>query len=252
MINFFRHIRQRMIKENRVSKYLLYAFGEIVLVVIGILIALQINTWNENSKLNKEEKKLLNSLNEDFKENEIRLGQTIALEENMLRNSRALLKVMRFENETVDSDSIAHMVVRGAKSWWRAEYVTGTYKAILGSGNINVLKNDDLKKILAQFLTEVESGFEDHEESISYLVEFNKLSAPYSSELLLDSQLERLDLVKDQKLAESSTKAIITNKIFQGLLIEKTVLEENRIHYQYKIQGYIEEILEILESELDR
>lgn len=50
MIKFFRHIRQRMIKENRISKYLLYATGEIVLVVIGILIALQINNWNENRK----------------------------------------------------------------------------------------------------------------------------------------------------------------------------------------------------------
>jgi len=51
MIKFFRHIRQRMIKENRVSKYLIYAIGEIVLVVIGILIALQINNWNEQRKL---------------------------------------------------------------------------------------------------------------------------------------------------------------------------------------------------------
>ena len=51
MIKFFRHIRQRTIKENRASKYLLYAIGEIVLVVIGILIALQINNWNEQRKL---------------------------------------------------------------------------------------------------------------------------------------------------------------------------------------------------------
>jgi len=50
MIKFFRHIRQRMIKENRVSKYLLYAIGEIVLVVIGILIALQVNDWSDQRK----------------------------------------------------------------------------------------------------------------------------------------------------------------------------------------------------------
>ena len=54
MIKFFRNIRQRMIKENRVSKYLLYAIGEIVLVVIGILIALSINSWNED-RLDKKE-----------------------------------------------------------------------------------------------------------------------------------------------------------------------------------------------------
>lgn len=47
MIKIFRTIRQRLLKENRISKYLLYAFGEIVLVVIGIMIALQINNANQ-------------------------------------------------------------------------------------------------------------------------------------------------------------------------------------------------------------
>jgi hypothetical protein len=50
MIKFFRKIRQRLLSENKFSKYLLYAIGEIFLVVLGILIALQINTWNENRK----------------------------------------------------------------------------------------------------------------------------------------------------------------------------------------------------------
>ena len=52
MIKFFRKIRQRLLTENKFSKYLIYAIGEIILVVIGILIALQINNWNENRKLN--------------------------------------------------------------------------------------------------------------------------------------------------------------------------------------------------------
>ena len=48
MIKFFRHLRQNRIMENKTSKYFKYAIGEIVLVVIGILIALQINNWNTN------------------------------------------------------------------------------------------------------------------------------------------------------------------------------------------------------------
>ena len=51
MIKFFRKIRHKLLSENRVSKYILYAIGEIVLVVVGILIALQINNWNENKKI---------------------------------------------------------------------------------------------------------------------------------------------------------------------------------------------------------
>ncbi|MFX0556562.1 DUF6090 family protein [Maribacter sp. CXY002] len=52
MIKFFRRIRQKLLSENKFSKYLAYAIGEIVLVVIGILIALQINNWNEERKEN--------------------------------------------------------------------------------------------------------------------------------------------------------------------------------------------------------
>jgi len=53
MIKFFRKIRQKLLSENKFSKYLIYAIGEIILVVIGILIALQINNWNEQSKAKK-------------------------------------------------------------------------------------------------------------------------------------------------------------------------------------------------------
>ena len=54
MIKFFNKIRKKLLSENKFSKYLIYAIGEIVLVVIGILIALQINNWNEHKKLKKE------------------------------------------------------------------------------------------------------------------------------------------------------------------------------------------------------
>ena len=82
MIKFFRKIRQNLLSENKFSKYLIYAIGEIVLVVIGILIALQINNWNENRKSGFKEltalkelrielinnKQMLNKRSEIFKE----------------------------------------------------------------------------------------------------------------------------------------------------------------------------------------
>jgi len=62
MIKFFRGIRQRLIGESRFSKYLLYAIGEILLVVIGILIALQINNWNQDRLSRAEELRILKAL----------------------------------------------------------------------------------------------------------------------------------------------------------------------------------------------
>lgn len=69
MIKFFRHIRKRLVSENKLSKYLLYAIGEIVLVVIGILIALSINNWNEGRLALDKERTTLSNLNSEFSEN---------------------------------------------------------------------------------------------------------------------------------------------------------------------------------------
>lgn len=69
MINFFRSIRRRLFTEGKATRYLLYAIGEIVLVVIGILIALQINTWNENRKLREREQVLLLELKSNLQTN---------------------------------------------------------------------------------------------------------------------------------------------------------------------------------------
>jgi len=68
MIKFFRKIRQRLLTENKFSKYLIYAIGEIILVVIGILIALQLNNWNESRKLFNDELKLYSKLLTDLNE----------------------------------------------------------------------------------------------------------------------------------------------------------------------------------------
>lgn len=66
MIQFFRHIRQRLLGKNQFSKYLLYAFGEIILVVIGILLALQINTWNLKKIDKSKEANYLSEINENL------------------------------------------------------------------------------------------------------------------------------------------------------------------------------------------
>ena len=64
MINFFRKTRKKLADDNKPLKYMRYAVGEIVLVVIGILIALSINNWNENRKNRIEEAKMLHSFRE--------------------------------------------------------------------------------------------------------------------------------------------------------------------------------------------
>jgi len=73
MIKFFRNRRQNLIMENKTGKYLKYAIGEIILVVIGILIALQINNWNETQKHNKSRKTYTETLITDLEKDSIQL-----------------------------------------------------------------------------------------------------------------------------------------------------------------------------------
>lgn len=69
MIKFFRKIRQNLIAEGKTTKYFKYAIGEIILVVIGILIALQINNWNEDLKNSKQEQEILTQLVAEYQSN---------------------------------------------------------------------------------------------------------------------------------------------------------------------------------------
>ncbi|WP_296383053.1 DUF6090 family protein [Winogradskyella sp.] len=85
MIKFFRKIRQKLLSENKFSKYLLYAIGEIILVVIGILIALQINTWNELRKKEDLEKQVLKSLFQEIDKDRIMLNDIDNQYKNDLR-----------------------------------------------------------------------------------------------------------------------------------------------------------------------
>ena len=66
MIKFFRRIRQKLLSENKLTRYLFYAFGEIILVMIGILLALQVNNWNEERKSRDKEAILVNNIVEDL------------------------------------------------------------------------------------------------------------------------------------------------------------------------------------------
>jgi hypothetical protein len=89
MIKFFRKIRQKMLTENKFSKYLIYALGEIILVVIGILIALGINNWNENRKDSKQERIVLMSLLDNLhlakNQSELLISEEEALKKRLIR-----------------------------------------------------------------------------------------------------------------------------------------------------------------------
>ncbi|MAD97154.1 MAG: hypothetical protein CMB99_07510 [Flavobacteriaceae bacterium] len=85
MIKFFRRIRKSLLEQDKMGKYFKYAIGEILLVVIGILIALQINNWNENRKDRIIEKKILSEVLLDLQINRGDLEDMIKIAEERLK-----------------------------------------------------------------------------------------------------------------------------------------------------------------------
>lgn len=146
MIKFFRHIRQSLIMENKTSKYFKYAIGEIVLVVIGILIALSINNWNETRKSENNKQKLMLALKQEF------LINKETLEERSLglhKNNSQLNKVINFSAGALElsTDSLRYYASNLAYQT-RFSMLNSVLEEAISAGKFEML-SDSLKQKLS-------------------------------------------------------------------------------------------------------
>ena len=150
MIPFFRKIRKKMADDNRPLKYMRYAVGEIVLVVIGILIALQINTWNEERKENKIEASYLKEMLEDYQTNLSRSEKVTKQYESMIPTLKGLIEQSLLEKPSISVDSLnkACMTINNMPTYSSSDRV---YNNLIGSGDLKLLKNKALKTELSVY-----------------------------------------------------------------------------------------------------
>jgi hypothetical protein len=142
MIKFFRHIRKQLLTENKFSKYLLYAIGEIVLVVIGILIALSINTWNEGRKDQAESIKILKKLQSEFEINKTELDASRNFhEQQYLATER--IEALFNPNHSIPKDTITNLL-KQAFIDWKFEPRQSITTSAMASGKIALINNDSL------------------------------------------------------------------------------------------------------------
>ncbi|RNC92086.1 MAG: hypothetical protein ED555_02970 [Allomuricauda sp.] len=160
MIKFFRHIRQKLLSENQFSKYLLYAIGEIILVVIGILIALQINNWNENRKEAESQQKLFANLKIDFQN---RLGELeefhsskIQAVENMARLNTIIATHENGFNKEELTGLLAYLLNNFS---FNEDFKL--LEGVFNTGLINDIKNETLKRKLIEWPQLVEEMLEE-------------------------------------------------------------------------------------------
>ena len=179
MIKFFRKIRQQLLVENKTGKYLSYAIGEIVLVVIGILIALQINDWNQH-RLNKIEKReILSRLHIEFKANKEVLNQYKIVENKAINSSVALINLIGVSKEELSKHNLDSLLFESFPSNELA-FADNAVKNLVQNGRLNLFKDEAITNLLNQWnsLSEIRKiRFEkldswNNEQFIPYLLSY--------------------------------------------------------------------------------
>lgn len=151
MIKFFRRIRQRLIIDNKIGRYLVYAIGEIFLVVIGILIALQINNWNENQKTLTIEQGYLRSLQSEFTINTKKLNQLMERNDRNAKNALTILAHTGKTDHDLTEETFAKLFFGAFNREVQYRPSSGVLDEIINSGNLEIISNEELKILLSSW-----------------------------------------------------------------------------------------------------
>ncbi len=275
MIKFFRRIRQQLLTEkppertrsvragksgpsergSRAGKYLLYAIGEIVLVVIGILIALQINNNNNYNEQRRVEQEYLLSLQAEFKTNLNKINTSIQENEQRIQSLEYLLTLFdRNILDTVSNQRISQMftpIFGSAISYLPA---TGVLNDIISSGKLNIILNKSLRQNLASFDSSLDflniqlNGAEFTDEKLRTI--FYKKGSIRNIVIdigLMDFEHESISEKVDNKLMFESTE-------FENYLLAYHLLAKatNGPRLFVGIKAEIETILKEIEQELEK
>jgi len=262
MIKFFRKIRYDLMEKNKTGKYLKYAIGEILLVVIGILIALQINNWNENRKDRQLEKELLVQLQSEFESNLIQLDDKIALRDKMLSSSLNLISCI--DNPTnCDSDTILNNIGFSIL----APTFDPIVNDVVSSGRIQLIQSPDLKMKLSLWTSEIIQVTEEEKmwthyrsnEFVPYLLDFgmhrtlvnNFWNKSIAESFQLDKQNEKSLDIGNSKNSVDLPKLLNDSK-FESLVAQSASFSKLANSQSLSLRKRIVEILDIIKKELEK
>jgi len=246
--------------ENKTGKYFKYAIGEIVLVVIGILIALSINNWNENKKERQEEYQTLKSLHSEFVESHELFYRGQRHNKVIFEGMQKLLEILDAGqvNENLNDSIYFHL---NTSSW-----SSGTYEpsraivnSLINAGKLNIITNDKLKSHLIQWNDQVIS-FQNTQELaqnykftylfplISELTQLPSKLKLYSDNEYNLSNVNPMDV--DLKLLQSKTFYNYLNQswVYSGSILVDTT----RTNKGKKIQLALDDIISLIVDELEK
>ena len=237
-----------MIGENKFSKYLIYAFGEIILVVIGILIALQINNWNENRKNSNEETAILESLGKNLILAKKQSESLVSAEKN---SKVALLLVLGIGSiNSIDKNTISDKKFKDA--FWNLENdipVINTYTDLKNTNKLGLIKNQKIKEKFTSLevnLNELKGMLDDR-----LNVQQIRIDDVAENEInfvpLIKSSIPTVNITNEK---QNNYKQILDNKRIRNLLGIKLSMTQDVLIYRENLDKDIKDLTMLIEAEL--
>ena len=218
MLRFFRQIRQRLLTNNKFSKYLLYAVGEILLVVIGILIALQVDNWNEEQKTEVEIRAIF--------------ARVLTELENNIEESERIFRYYEVE------DSLAYMLSLGqlGKDDIRVEYPGDWHPAL----RVNAVLYHELSLVQSSYnqlinnIDDIPDNYLNIVDELVDLYETNKEAILFHQNRLIRSQARNEERIKDLSFFVHRYDTLMTNNesVLDFVLYNDTFKGEYLLHQQ--------------------
>ncbi|MEO9475650.1 MAG: DUF6090 family protein [Cyclobacteriaceae bacterium] len=223
MINLLRKTRQKLLSENNFSKYILYAIGEIILVVIGILIALQIDNWNTDKQEEKTLNGYLNTITKNIKADQVNLKRITAFRDSSIVGSKFFMKMVA--QESIDPDFASKYF---SKYLRYSPILKETFKSDLSgfeslksSGYLSKIQNKPIEQKLFNYYSLVAKI--EYEET-----ELNKLMETMLYDCYKNNVIQELNSLRGKLVNNSNLKPEEFEKLEENLRFPSFVATNSR------------------------
>ena len=249
MLRFFRQIRKKLMEQNKTRTYIFYAIGEIALVMIGILLALQVNNWNESRKILQEEQYLLKELNKEFSINLSLIERDI---DGNINNRNATNELMEMFHGGVENFNVKKMdsLLINVFSATSYDPSTGVVEEIISSSKLRLLQDDSLRYMISQWPSVLKDQAEDIRIRATHFEEFLlpavmkavpfKNSNPYVNFDFWAENYERATL--SPSAFETRPENFVTSEM-ESLLFTNSMNQDFIIMNDLNTKAFIENIL---------
>lgn len=168
MLHFFRRIRKALLSDNKFRKYTIYALGEIALVMIGILLALQVNNWNEARKERAMEKAFLLDLKDEISINKEELSKQIKSAESKISGAKKIAEEITAANKSMTEEQLAKLTQTAFMGVPQFVAKNSVINEIESLGGLQIIQNATIKDFVSSWHQKLSLLKSQEEEVIMY------------------------------------------------------------------------------------